>query len=148
MTERFLSDTSLQKRQTVAWLKTGAMNRAPGVGGDTLLKIFNGIKQAVDKIRSRGGQVLFIRTPSSGSFLETENIVYPRQKYWDALLQFTKSEGIHFKDYPATANMICPEWSHLSSKDAVIYTRELVRILAEEKGWRFRTTPSLAKTKF
>jgi hypothetical protein len=58
------------------------------------------------------------------------------------MLKYTATDGIHFKDYPATANMICPEWSHLSSKDAVTYTKELLRILIQEKGWKFRKLDS------
>ncbi len=138
MTDKFLSDTLLQKRQKDAWTKTGSMSRAPGVGGDTLLGIFKQVKISIDKIKDRGGKVVFVRTPSSGAYIETENIVYPRKKYWDAMLAHTKTEGIYFKDYPETANFICPEWSHLSSKDAVVYTKELARILKEEKGWQFK----------
>lgn len=139
MMNKFLNDSSLIKRQTAAWTKMGALNRAPGVSGDTLVKIFNDVKNSVDKIRKRGGQVIFVRTPSSGGYIETENIVYPRDKYWQPLLNYTNSDGIHFKDYAVTANMICPEWSHLSSKDAIVYTKELVRVL-QEKGWEFNNS--------
>jgi hypothetical protein len=138
MTSKFLSDTSLQNRQTTAWTKTGAMNRAPGISGDSLIMILQQVKTSIDKIISRGGEVVFVRTPSSGAYIETENFVYPREKYWEHMLEYTNTPGIHFKDHPAIANMICPEWSHLSSKDAVIYTKELIRIL-EGKGWKFKT---------
>ncbi len=30
---------------------------------------------------------------------------------------------IFYADYPAIANLICPEWSHLTPADAVVYTR-------------------------
>jgi hypothetical protein len=68
--------------------------------------------------------------------------LYPRKKYCDDLLTYTNTQGIHFQDYPETSNFICPEWSHLSLNDAVIYTKHLVKAL-EAKGWRFTTTKNL-----
>ena len=101
---------------------------------DCVLHFFNDIKTYVDRIRERGGKVIFMRTPSSGPMLELEEKKYPRSQYWDALLSHTQAGGIHFKDDPITAGMICPEWSHLSPKDVMIYTRQLVKTL-KEKGW-------------
>jgi hypothetical protein len=66
-----------------------------------------------------------------------ENRLYPRQKYWDYLLEYTNTPGIHYADYPGTANLICAEWSHLTLQNAAIYTSQLVKILQEEKGWKF-----------
>ena len=67
---------------------------------------------------------------------------YPRDKYWDRLLAATGCAGIHFEDYPATANFVCPEFSHLKPSDAVIYTTNLVDIIQKEKGWVFPYKPS------
>jgi hypothetical protein len=146
MSGRFLSDTALQNLQIEAWKKGGAMDRTPGVKGDTLLKIFTEVKTAIDKIESRGGKVIFVRTPSSGGYLEKENAVYPRNEYWDKLLEFTKKDGIHFQDYPETATLICPEWSHLSTKDAIHYTKAFVNQLKEKNFFNY-TKPSLALSK-
>jgi hypothetical protein len=66
-----------------------------------------------------------------------ENRLYPRQKYWDYLLEYTTTPGIHYADYPGTANLICAEWSHLTLQDAAMYTAQLVKILQEEKNWTF-----------
>jgi hypothetical protein len=59
------------------------------------------------------------------------------------MLSYTETQGIHFKDYPGIANFICPEWSHLTPGDAVVFTREFIKILKEEKGWKFRSTKDL-----
>jgi len=136
-TPMFLADTILHKRQIENWIKLGALDKTPGIKGDTLEAVFIEIKTAVDKIRERGGTVVFIRPPSNGGYLETENIVYPRKRYWDAMLAYVDAPGIYFMDYPRIANFVCPEWSHLAPKDAVTYTEELVRILQQEKGWTF-----------
>jgi hypothetical protein len=137
MTPRFVEDTSLQNQVTAIWMMFGRMNTTPPASGPTLDSILISVKECTDKIRARGGQVLFVRTPSSGPAKEGEGKGFPREKYWDRLLSFTGCPGIYYGDYPATANFICPEWSHLKPADAVIYTKNLVKILQEEKGWSF-----------
>lgn len=131
----FLADTALQKKQKAFWAV--GIKRASSIKGDTLHAFLEQTKKAIDKIRARGVNVVFIRPPSDGPYIEMENRLYPRQKYWDYLLEYTNTPGIHYADYPATANLICAEWSHLSLDNAAIYTAELVRILQAEKGWTF-----------
>jgi hypothetical protein len=77
---------------------------------------------------------------SSVGDLEIENVVNPRPAYWDALLEYTRTPGFHFLDYPETANLVCVDGSHLAPKDAVTYTKQLVKTLQEEKGWLFTKT--------
>jgi hypothetical protein len=136
MTSMFLTDSSLQKRKLDTW--TGSFNKkTPGIKGDTLESVFNQLKIFIDKIKSRGGSVVFVRPPSNNDFLETENYLYPRKQYWDRLLDYTQTAGIHFSDYPELARLTCPDWSHLSPSDAVTYTTQLIKILQDEKGWVF-----------
>ncbi|MDP9229827.1 MAG: hypothetical protein M3O67_04025, partial [Bacteroidota bacterium] len=66
MTEKFLTDTTLQRKQTNNWMMLGALDRSPAISGDSLMMVFEEIKKSIDKIRARGGKVLFVRTPSSG----------------------------------------------------------------------------------
>jgi hypothetical protein len=138
MSPKFLRDTCLQQWQTTIWAQLGLLNEARGVGGDTLENILLSVRQSIEKIRARGGQVIFVRTPDSGPIRKASHASYPRNLYWNRLLLYTHCEGVHFEDYAETANFICPEWSHLSSEDAIIYTKHLARILQEDKGWRFR----------
>lgn len=135
ITPMFIGDPALQKKQKDFWMR--GIKRASPIKGDTLRAFLEQTKKAIDKIRSRGGVVVFVRPPSDGPYIEMENRLYPRQKYWDYLLEYTKTPGIHYADYPATANLICVEWSHLAVQDAVVYTTQLVKILEEEKGWTF-----------
>ena len=138
MMERFPKDPALLKRQTDNWMALGALDKTPGIEGESLEAVFKQVKTAIDKIKARGGQVCFVRTPSSGSYSETEKAVYPREKYWDRMLAYTETPGLHFEDSPVTAHFTCPEWSHLSSQDAVIYTQNLIKTLEAEKGWKFQ----------
>jgi hypothetical protein len=134
MTDRFLKDTALQNWQTRNWTMLGALDRTPAIKGDSLTAVFKEIKTAIDKIKARGGKVMFVRTPSSGGYIETENVVFPRRDYWDPMLAYTQTDGIHFTDYPETSHFICPEWSHLATPDVLIYTKELIKEL-DQKGW-------------
>jgi hypothetical protein len=142
MTSKFLVDTTLQNQVRAIWAFLQKSNQLPPVSGDTLRQVIASVKDATDKIKARGGQVLFVRTPSSGPFWAGEQMGFPREKYWNAVLETTGCKGIHFADYPATANFVCPEFSHLTPQDAVTYTEELIRILNEEMGWAFPKLPA------
>ena len=122
--------------------KLDSIRHLPKLGGPKLDSILNTVKADIDKIKARGGQVLFIRTPSSGPFLMGEKMGYPRAQYWDRILATTGCQGIHFEDYPAIAHFECPEFSHLKPSDAIIYTTNLIDILQKEKGWVFPYKPA------
>ena len=127
MTPRFLADTSLQHRVQNIWVFLMTMGRdAPPPKEDPIPAVLQLAKEAVEKIKARGGEVVFIRTPSSGPMLEGERHGFPRARFWEPLLTATHCPGIFFSDYPATDHFICPEWSHLSPSDAVLYTRALI----------------------
>lgn len=136
MDDRFVSDTNLQNRVRAIWGSLGKVNKEKPPTGKKLDSLLNAIKTDVDKIKARGGQVVFLRTPSTGPFLQMEKAGFPRKAYWDRLLAVTQCPGIHFEDYPSIAHFNCPEFSHLAPKDAVVFTNHLVQLL-EQKGWNF-----------
>jgi hypothetical protein len=135
-TPKYLADTSQSNLTKGIW--DFFFNQYPDtpVSGRKLDSLLYSVKTDTDKIKARGGQVIFVRTPSSGTYREREIKGYPRTVYWDRLLAITGCPGIYYEDYPAIAHFICPEWSHLKLSDAVIYTKELIKIL-QEKGWSF-----------
>jgi hypothetical protein len=137
MADRFLEDTIQQNQVKEIWNFFRMNSRGAPPSGDTLTKIFASIKASADKIKARGGQVLFIRTPSSNPMLMGENMGFPRDKYWNPMLAYTRCPGIHFMDYPSIAGFTCPELSHLSPADAVVFTRHLVEILSADQHWKF-----------
>ncbi|MDX1665842.1 MAG: hypothetical protein R3350_01360 [Saprospiraceae bacterium] len=85
-----------------------------------------GISQMIQPFLDRGGKIVFLRCPSSGSLRELEDYAFPRELAWDPLLEATGCAGYHFEDFPEVRDMICPELSHLSRPDAVIFTRVIV----------------------
>ncbi|HEX2606516.1 MAG TPA: hypothetical protein VHK91_04015 [Flavisolibacter sp.] len=138
MTDKFLADTNKINKVRSIWFEMGKRKTPPPTGNslDSMLQVIQG---AVARIKARGGQVIFLRTPSSGPFLAAEEAGFPRAKYWERILEVTQCPGIHFKDYPAMSHFQCPEFSHLSPADAIPFTQSLVQAL-EEKGWNFSRT--------
>lgn len=134
MTDEFVKDTVMHRQVKNIWTMFGALKDEHGITGDTLQKIFTEVQTAVAKIKARGGKVIFTRTPSNGGYWDHEPINYPRAEYYDKLLSITGCAGIHFKDYPGQKDLTCPEWSHLTPADAVVYTKELITIL-EQQNW-------------
>ena len=136
MSNRFVTDTILQNKVKNIWYNMGRAIREKPPTGALLDSILLSVKTDCDKIKARGGQVLFVRTPSSGPFIAGEKMGFPREKYWNMLLAVTNCPGIHFEDYPAIAHFQCPEFSHLKPTDAVLFTKNFINIL-QEKGWVF-----------
>lgn len=81
---------------------------------------------AVNKLRARGGKIVFVRFPNSGELKALEDRLSPREKTWQPLLKGTAAPGIHFEDHPELSEFNCPEWSHLSAGDSVEFSKRLV----------------------
>jgi hypothetical protein len=81
----------------------------------------------VDRIRARGGVVVFVYLPTA----PREEELFPRSQYWDVLVRGTGALGIHFTDYPTLAHFRCPDGSHLDHRDAVAYSAALADVLQE-----------------
>ena len=82
-TDKFLQDTSAQHEMQGVWTKLGLLSTKRGVSGDTLTNIINSVAKSVNQIKARGGQVIFVRFPSSNPVRKAEKQAYPRELYWD-----------------------------------------------------------------
>jgi len=89
---------------------------------------------AVEKLRARGGKVVFVRLPVTGGLKALEDKTTPRNQTWDPLLKGTGAPGIYFEDFPELATFNCPEWSHLSAGDSVEFSKRLVPHLRAALG--------------
>jgi len=138
MSADFVADTNQHNQVKAIWgLLKG--DPTPPMSGKPLDSVMQSVKADVAKIKARGGEVIFTRTPSNGFFLMAEQHMYPRPAYWDRLLKETSCKGIYYADYPAMASLQCPEFSHLTPKDAVVFTTALVSILKQDKWLSFNT---------
>jgi hypothetical protein len=95
---------------------------------------FADTKALVEKLRARGGRIVFVRFPMSGELKAVEDRDTPRSSTWDRLLKETNAPGIYFEDFPELASFTCPEWSHLSAGDSVEFTKRLVPHLRSAIG--------------
>ncbi|TDH26465.1 hypothetical protein EXU57_10230 [Segetibacter sp. 3557_3] len=140
MTENFVKDTNLINQVTAVWAMFGeAAAKMPPITEAQINATVAAVKAACHKIQSRGGEVIFVRTPSSGPMLAMEKMAFPKERFWNKLLAATGCRGIHFEDYPQIAHFQCPEFSHLSVPQAKTFTEAFINIL-REKGWSFQTT--------
>lgn len=92
---------------------------------------FRDTRDDIDKFRSRGGKVVFVRYPVSGELKKLEDEQTPRKATWDPLVAQCRVPGIYFEDFPELSGFNCPEWSHLSAADSVEFTKRLIPHLRE-----------------
>ena len=89
-------------------------------------------KVAVDKIRARGGDVVFLRPPSDPDIRAIEDGHLSRARGWDALLAYTHANGIHADDLPLAQNLVLPEGSHLTHACATVFTDAYIRRMTQQ----------------
>ncbi len=87
---------------------------------------FHDVAAAVQKLRARGGKIVFVRFPHSGELKKLEDRETPRAGIWDRVIKETGAPGIYYEDYPELRGFNCPEWSHLSAGDSVEFSKRLV----------------------
>jgi hypothetical protein len=104
----------------------------PPPGEELIARICADVRESVARLRSRGGEVVFIRPPSAGAYYEREQRNTPRAATWDRLLRESGTFGIHFEDYPQMQGLDTPELSHLTREDAARFTRAYVEVLMHE----------------
>jgi hypothetical protein len=87
---------------------------------------FCDVAAAVQKLRARGGRIVFVHFPHSGDLKKLEDRETPRAGIWDRLLRDTGAPGIYYEDYAELRGFNCPEWSHLSAGDSVEFSKRLI----------------------
>jgi hypothetical protein len=130
--ERLERDDYLRRQSRTIWTTYFA---GPPVKPDKVERVTASTKIDIDTIRARGGEVVWIRPPSSGPLLDIERTRYPRTRVWDKLLRDTASFGVYFEDYPTMQHLACPDWSHLSKTSAIAFTDAYVRVLRDRVDW-------------
>ena len=88
------------------------------------------VESMMRRLQDRGGQVVFVRLPSSGSHLKLEEYYHPKHEYWDQFAAATCAVCIHFQDVPTLRGFECPDNSHLDYRDARRFTRRLLHELS------------------
>jgi hypothetical protein len=86
---------------------------------------FKDVAAAAQKLRARGGKIVFVRLPVTGGLKVLEDRTTPRNQIWDRVMKDTAAPGIYFEDLPELSSFNCPEWSHLSAGDSVEFSKRL-----------------------
>ena len=100
--------------------------------GQAIEQRFHDVAAAVQKLRARGGKIVFVRFPHSGELKKLEDRDSPRTAIWDRVIRDTGAPGIYYEDFPELNGFNCPEWSHLSAGDSVEFSKRLVPHLRRE----------------
>ncbi|GAB1594902.1 hypothetical protein [Lysobacter claricitrinus] len=124
------TDARLRTQARQAWLDMPGRPPRPPVDAKVIASTLAKTQAAVARIRARGGEVVFVRPPSTGPLRIREEQRIPRRSGWDALLARAHAAGIHFDDHPELQGLDVPEWSHLSQRCQRVYTDGYVRLLA------------------
>lgn len=95
----------------------------------SFLENLNLLKVWIERIRQRGGDVIFLNMPVSGFVQMTDNQRYPRADFFDRVTPITGAASIHFADFPEMAHFACPDGSHLDYRDKKPFSKALVRQL-------------------
>jgi hypothetical protein len=108
----------------------GVSTAYPGVVG-IVDKVSAQVALDVEKIRARGGDVAFIRFPSSGPVYLSETRAFPRSLAWEPFLAQTRAAGVHFEDHAQLQGYRLPEWSHMAAGDAGRFTGALAPLVLQ-----------------
>lgn len=92
----------------------------------------NAFAELSKKFTERGGQLILVRCPSSGLFKKVESLGFPKEEFWDPLIEKSGAIGYNYLDYEQFQNLFLPEWSHLATKDAQFFTKELIEIMKSD----------------
>jgi hypothetical protein len=130
--DRIERDARLREHARRLWMESFA---GDVVTPDLVERVIAKTKLDVDRIRSRGGEVVWIRPPSAGPLLDLELRRFPREKTWDRLLHDTGTFGVYFRDYPSMQHLDVPDWSHLTRSSATTFTDAYVRELRDRVDW-------------
>lgn len=85
----------------------------------------------VNRLRSRGGDVVLLRMPTDQGHWSLDESYYPKSDYWDDISRRHDIQSIHFKDWVDLSLYDLPDSSHLDFRDAVLFSRNLSKIMIQ-----------------
>jgi hypothetical protein len=92
---------------------------------ESVLEEADQINAAIRDFKTRGGNVVFVRLPSTGTCWQLEETFHSKALNWDRLAASSGAICIHFRDFPSLREFDCPDNSHLDRRDAPRFTRAL-----------------------
>ncbi|MDQ7050472.1 MAG: hypothetical protein Q9M92_13460 [Enterobacterales bacterium] len=87
----------------------------------------------IDKIRHRGGDIIFIRMPSSGDYLKYDLKTDYYNLMWKKMIDDLQVAALNTMDYPElSSDLETPEWSHLSRNSQDIFSHLIIDYMNRE----------------
>lgn len=99
------------------------------IDADGWMAFHERVEHDAEKVRSRGGQVLFLRLPSNGLTWGVEDRYFPKHEFWDRMARETPTPTLHFLDIPEWRNLRLYDGSHLDEEQSRDFTRRFVEWL-------------------
>jgi len=104
-------------------VKTLYDNLHKDISLDLFKRKINDINNWANKIKARGGQVIFIYFPVSEDHWFLDERYFPKNTYWNTFAAFTNAETMHFKDLIELDSFKLPDSSHLDYRDRPAFTK-------------------------
>ncbi|PCJ50273.1 MAG: hypothetical protein COA74_03360 [Gammaproteobacteria bacterium] len=87
-------------------------------------------KPLLEKLRARGGDMLFIRMPTSGDYLRFSLEADYYNHMWVPMIRGLDVAAIHAMDHPELSTELeIPEWSHLSRKSQDDFSHKITAFI-------------------
>lgn len=135
MWERVERDAPFRLRAEQVWLRM----RGPPPKPAAVAKMISEVARDAAIIRARGGEVVFVRSPSDQPLIGREDAAYPRARTWDRLIPMSRGVGIYYADEPSLRGFRTVELSHLGRADRAPFTLAVLRLIdrsLSERGER------------
>jgi len=85
----------------------------------------------IRRIQSRNGKVVLIRMPTGPTLWALSDSVFPRDRYWDRMVERTAATGVNFRDHAALSSWVLPDESHLDQRDGAAFSTALANVVIE-----------------
>ncbi len=109
----------------------------PDINFDFFTKQMSVMNTSVKTIQSRGGNVIFIRFPVTGEQWIRDEAFFPRETFWDPMVNITEAVTIHFRDIDSMLTLECPDTSHLDKRDTKVFTESLILELMKRRVFSY-----------
>ena len=102
-------------------------NKTPEEMAEMSEKAIDFFKPLIDKLRARGGDVVFIRMPGAGLYQDRDVLLDHRKNLWEPMIAGFESPAINTMDYPElSTDLDIPEWSHFSRDSQDLWSARIV----------------------
>jgi hypothetical protein len=99
---------------------------------DEIPDIITYYKDLVDKFKARGGKLIFVRHKAEEPWNKVSERYLPRKYTWDVFVKTVDCPAYHFEDYNFMSKHTLPDWSHMYTNDAKIFTKDFVEQLIKD----------------